>query len=556
MNRSTTLALVLLFVLFVILRLAGLSLPYHQDEWKNVSASETLESAGAFFAHPPLQSLLFVSSRNIFGIDGMRLMPFVFSLLSAILLFVVLGRRSSQHSALWALGLLTVCIYGVWGSLSVDVDGSILPFLFLLAVFFYDSFGISLPENKWKCFIFIIAVLFLGMMVKLSFVIVPGTLLIDWLWNNRKDIKSKQGSFVLIGGIVFVSVYVGLLYSIQAILPSFNIDFMLGHAKQFAGDGRSYLQIVVQSMKAIYYLSPLLLVPLVLIYKETLKRNSIFVIYIILGLIFYLVIFDFSRGALDKYLMFLIIPLVAISGDIIAGLFQKWRLEKDKMILFSPKILAGLAGILFVILIAINFLAHSVSALYPKTEWFSRIIHGNLNILTPFTGGSGPIGFYVSFLFIFVAFVVSLAFILLFLRNKKFGHFFLIVMIVTGVTYNLVFIEELSFAKINGSAPEVMRSTVSFIANNDQIKKVLTYNDIGARELSGIGKYAGRFYAAPQFEEGHRSKFAEFDGNYMIVGIPPIYQGFYSEFFSRCDSIFETQSVKITAVVYSCQIQK
>lgn len=555
MNRNTKIVLILLLVLFIALRLFGLSLPYHQDEWKNVSASETLYTAGSFFAHPPLQSFLFVSSRALFGIDSMRIVPFLFSIFSAILLFFVLKRRNGQHSALWAFGLFAICIYGVWGSLMVDVDGSILPFLFLLSVFCYDELFAVAVGRRWRCGMFLSIVLLVGMLVKLSFVLVPMTLLFDWIWNNRKEIGIRKIGFIVSGGALFFAVYIGLLYFIQAVCPSFSIDFMLGHAKQFSGESRSYLQILVQFMKALYYLSPLILIPLFLVSKETLKRNSIFVIYIILGLVFYLVIFDFSRGALDKYLMFLIVPSVVISGDIIAGLFQKWRLEKDKISL-SPKIVASITILLFAIFAVINILPHSVSPLYPKTEWFSRIIHGNLNILTPFTGGSGPMGFYVSFLLIFIAFLLSIIVVISVLRNKKYSYFFLVIMIVTGIIYNLVFIEELSFGKINGSAPQVMREVVTFVDNNPKIKKVLTYNDIGARELFGIGKYAGRFYAAPQFEQGHRKKFAEFDGHYMVVGIPSLHKGFYRDFFDKCDNIFETYSGNITGTVYSCQRQK
>ena len=39
-----------ILIIFTGLRLGGIYLPYHQDEWKNVSASSTVAGAGSFFA--------------------------------------------------------------------------------------------------------------------------------------------------------------------------------------------------------------------------------------------------------------------------------------------------------------------------------------------------------------------------------------------------------------------------------------------------------------------------------------------------------------------------
>ena len=122
-----------------------------------------------------------------------------------------------------------------------------------------------------------------------------------------------------------------------------------------------------------------------------------------------------------------------------------------------------------------------------------------------------------------------------------------------GATYNGVFTEELLFGEINGSAPEVLKSTVSFIAKTDSIKKVLSYNDIGNHELSAIGKYAGRIYATPDGEKGYKKKFADFNGQYMVIDIPHLYEnGFYGRFLAQCKIIFGTSSGKISGRVYDC----
>ncbi|MEK7499666.1 MAG: hypothetical protein AAB649_03600, partial [Patescibacteria group bacterium] len=72
-----------------------------------------------------------------------------------------------------------------------------------------------------------------------------------------------------------------------------------------------------------------------------------------------------------------------------------------------------------------------------------------------------------------------------------------VILVIVGLTYNFVFAEEFLFGKINGSAPETLLASVEFIRTQPEITKVLTFNDIGAGNLSLIGKYAGRIYATP-----------------------------------------------------------
>jgi hypothetical protein len=87
----------------------------------------------------------------------------------------------------------------------------------------------------------------------------------------------------------------------------------------------------------------------------------------------------------------------------------------------------------------------------------------------------------------------------------------------------------------------------------DEIKSVITHADAGAYELKGMGKYAGRFYAVPGYEEAHQKSFAKFDGHYLVVDMPHINNdSFYSKFFQTCQIAFATSSGVIAAHVYYC----
>lgn len=320
---------------------------------------------------------------------------------------------------------------------------------------------------------------------------------------------------------------------------------MVTHVLYYAHlSGRNYLQVVIQSIKAVFYLSPLLIAPLLFVSKDILKKVTPFLWYLALGFVFYFILFDFSRGALDKYLMFTIVPLCVISGAALSSCFVS----------FSPRghMRAIIAGLLISIaLIALLFTSPETVSLYPKTEWFSRVIRFDWNMLTAFNGGSGPAGFYVSFLFIAYSFLVAGAVALAGRIYKPLLAAAAVVMVCTGIVYNAVFIEEFSFGKVYGNAETALVPALAYLATTDAVTRVNTHNDIGAYELKHIGKYASHFTAAPQFEYVAREHLPTFDGAFLVVDIPPLYDGFYTDFFNSCTILFTARSGFITSTVYS-----
>jgi len=544
----------ILLLLFVIIRLPGISLPLFQDEWKNVASAASVQSAGAFFSHPPLMQIWFVAGRALIGPDQFRIIPLLFSLGAAVLVYLITRRRFEEKAAIFATALFTVSFYSIWGSLMADVDGSAIPFFFLLAIYFYDKLNSAADsKNIKKRLAILIAVCLTGLLIKLSFILVIGALVADYAFTNWRKLTWKRGLIGAIGLALFSLTYIALLYFIQAVYPAFSISFMLGHAGTYAENlGRNWIQIFVQGIKAVYYLSPLLIVPLLFINKEIFRKAGVFFWYIIFGLIFYFVLFDFSRAALDKYLMYLIAPLSVIGGAAIFQAFQtqdfSWRKLKWPI---------GMAALAAILLIFINFLPHNVLPLYPKTEWFSRVLRGEWNFLNPFNGGSGPMGFYVSFLFIVAAFIISFVIGIIGLIKREWKPACIVFILTIGIAYNAVLVEELFYGKINGNAPQVLRDSIAFIKKSDSIKRVITYNDTGNQYLSAMGKYEGRIYATPEGESGYKKKFSEFNGQYLVVDIPHLYEnGFYSKFFAKCDILFETVSGKITGRVYNCPNSK
>ncbi len=535
-----------LLLAFVVIRLPGLSLPYHQDEWKTAEIVRS-HIVGGLAAHPPLTERIYRWGGDVIGADNLRVIPLTFGVLSAALLYLVVRRRSGMYAAIAALSLYSVCMYGVWASLMVDTDGAILPSLFLLAVYVYDRCRRAATTRESYAWVCVAAlVITLGLLTKLSAVLILGALAADYLIEVRHRLTRRVFVRALIGILGCGAIAITAIVSAHFFLPSFDVSKMVAHVLYYVRfEGRGYLQILIQAVKALFYLSPLLIVPLVFISRETFKRYRIFVIYLGLGAFFYFVLFDFSQGALDKYLMFSIVPLAAIVGDILT------RVLAD---IPRVRVMQGLSlgGILAAILVSINFLSPQVVPLYPKTEWISAVAHGNWNILMPFTGGSGPLGFYVSFLFIAVSFATAGCMALGALIFPKIRPALLVAVMVVGLTGSAVFIEELLWGRINGSAPKVLAESVAYIASSE-IKSVITHADTGAYELNSLGKYAGRFYAVLGNESVHRERFAQHKGHYLVVDFPQLnMSGFYSRFFATCESVFDTSSGAIEAHVYYC----
>src|SRR3989344_827498 len=557
MSKKVFTALLVLLALFVLIRLPGIDLPYHQDEWKNVAASHDIESAGKFFAHPPFQQMMYVFANEVLGDDGMRFLPLIFAVGSAILLFLLLyDLYVSKYVATWGSALYLLCFYSVWGSLMVDVDGSVLPFFFLLAFYTYNRFVSTTGHVKWRWFTLVVLAVLFGFLFKLSFILVVGALVIDYFWHERMklSLRRREGWIYLakmmstVAG--FTIFYVLILLLIQKIYPQFSIELMLGHAGQHGEESKNWIQIPVQAIKSIFYLSPLLIVPLLWLNKESWIKMRVFALYLIVGFIFYFIVFDFSRAALDKYLMFVIVPLSALAGAALANILHSridWKNDWKAIVI---------AAVGSVALLLVNFLPHEVLPLYPKTLWFSKFLTGDWIMLNPFHGGSGPLGFYVSFLFIALTFIISFLAVAVSLWKKTWRKGAAIVVVSVGILYNGIFIEELLFGTMNGNAPEVLANSIKYIRDNEDIDKVLTYNDIGAGPLSQLSKYAGRIYAIPASEEGYRKKFSEHidqGGHFFLVEVPLLYDGFYSDFFSKCDTLFETRSGVIPGRVYSCK---
>lgn len=554
MKRGEKIIFAGIIAVFLALHFFGLNQPYHQDEYKWVLYANPEITAPGAVPHPPLTEFIYTRLGPIVGDNNFRLIPLFFGSINLILVFYLLRIVADTKSALWGIFLFTTSFFSLLASNMVDVDGAVMPMFLLLMLIGYfklrlNNFNFQTSGKKW--FLLFIFGAIGGILIKMSGVLSLLAIIIDFalikgLFDNKKKFLKFLGLIFGLGVAIIV-----LLVVAKLAFPFFPIEKSIVYWQHFWNSSsfwdRGWFQTFIQFAKGLMYLSPMLVLPILFINKIIFQKIRPLFIFIIVALVFYLVLFDFSIGALDRYFQFLIIPLCIISGIVLAKLLPTFRNGIDVL---DGIIILVISTILF----SLQFFNHFVPPLYPKSEWLSRLVSFNWNFLFPFTGGSGPTGFYVSFLFIALVWLVSIIIVLRNIHNPILHQKIIFGVLFLGLVYNSVFIEEYLFGQINGSAKKLVNESVAFIKENPDIERVVVYNDNGGFEVMKTGKYARRLYATPQFEGTYRDFFKTFSGHVMYVNIPRLAKGtFYTEYLNSCREIFKTTDRYLEGRVLDCR---
>jgi len=532
-------------LVLIALRVPALSTPYHQDEneWPGIVAEGSPLAGG--IPHPPLSEGIYVLSDRVFGNENLRMTPFLLSIVNVLLLYVLVRRRFGVNSALWAAGLFAVSYFSILASVTVDTDGQILPFFFLIAaIAYYEWQKVTVLRLKLLWGGVFLGALVFGFMTKLGFIVPAGAFVLDYLYQQRKRLNVRRLLAYTAGiGGFFIGIVLLILAS-QWLFPDFNLARSIEYWKKFFVIDRNFFQTCIQVAKSIMFTSPLLIALPFLLPKEQREKLSLFFWFLCAGVTFYVFLFDFSGAALDRYLQFVVVPLSVLGGVALYTAFNTAKITRGAF-------LAG--GVIAVVLSALQFLPHAVPALHPKSEWLSRLTSFNWDFLFPFTGGSGPMGFYVSFLMVALTFLACAGVIIAYCGKNITRITAAITLLIVGGTYNAVFIEEYYIGALNGNSRILLEGALEYIENNPEIEKVITFNEIGFYELTAMGKYQRRLYVEPAFMESYIPILREFTGHYLVVEIPRIDpNSMYATFFGSCEPLYRRTSGEITASVYDC----
>ncbi|MDO8496204.1 MAG: glycosyltransferase family 39 protein, partial [bacterium] len=393
--------LLIIFALFIFTRFLGLGQIYHQDEYRWASI------ANPFFGdiaspHPPLSENLYKFVGRIFGFDYLRIVPFMFSFLNLILIYFISLKISKNNKiALIAVGLFAINIYSLIANLQIDIDGAILPFFVLLTYYAYLHI-LEEGKRKERWLVLLGLAVIGGFLTKLSFLLFIAVLILDQ-GLRVYDFKERSFRYILrrlwpwIFGFLAIGSFFYYFYAS-------NSGKIIDYAKHFNSlnfASRAYFDLVFKMFKSVVWLSPLLALSVLrgLFTKDTLRKYQIWFMYLFLNLVFYLVLFDFSTLTIERYFMFLIIPAVLISAQVIYDLLERQPVNKRVYVI---------AGVVFVLLsYVVLSLPHDVIPLNPKEAYVDKVKSLEFNFLIPFTGGSGPSGFYFSAWFILLAWMIA-----------------------------------------------------------------------------------------------------------------------------------------------------
>jgi 4-amino-4-deoxy-L-arabinose transferase-like glycosyltransferase len=538
---------------FVFFHLSGVHLPYHQDEykWKLYSHPEIIPPGTV--PHPPLTEFIYTKIGPLVGDENFRFIPFSFGLINLILLYFLVKYLYGEKTAVISSIIFTFSFYSLLASLMVDVDGAVMPFFFLILLhgyFRWKEKNFVFEKSSWPFILLVVLGALGGFMIKVSAILPILAVFLDY--SIHKKIFGNWRKIIIYGLIMSgMLAFLGLLLFLSKdIFPSFNLKYSFGYWMHFADSSsflnRGWFQTLIQCIKSLFYTSPFLVLLPFFIVKEDFKKLRVLFLFLGIAFVFYVVLFDFSIGALDRYWQLVVVPLGIVSSVVIGKTLDEYG--KSKKILLGSSALA-------VVIFLLEFIPHFVPPLHPKTEWIERFVHLKWNFLYPFSGGSGPLGFYVSFLFIALCWIVSVLAVIFSLYKKQYKHTVIFFLIPLGVIYNSVFIEEYLFGYINGSAPRLLEKTIAFIKDNPDIKMVTTYNDNGGNELQVIDKYRRRLYIDPKFDEKIKIEtMNKYKEHYLVLNVPRIDpNSVYMKYFATCKEVYKDTDRYISSTVYDCR---
>jgi hypothetical protein len=546
-KNKTIILLIFFVVVFILLRIPGLDSPLHQDEYKWPEIANPALSGGVEIPHPPLAQFIYETAGRVVGYDiDFRYVPLVFGTINLLLLFYLMQMLFGRREAIIASLIWIFSYYSLLSSLMVDTDGAVMPFFFLISLIAYFKLRFTEPRRLFWWVVLILGIVG-GFLVKISFLLAPAAIFADFLWSKKNLITKKDLARYAGYGLLSI-IGLGLfLFVLKFVFPFSDFAKPFTYLTRFFEGPRGWFQTGIQVAKALLYSSPLLILIPFFGSKEIFRKVRVFFFFLLFAFFFYIILFDSSLGALDRYLQLLVLPLTVLTSIVIGEINWKENPKYEKFLLSG--IIVG------AIIFAFQFLPHYVPSLHPKAEWINRLFSPNWNFVYPFSGGSGPLGFYVSFLVLSSAWIISLGALARSFMRPHLKKSLIVFLIPISFIYSVIFIEEYSFGLVNGSAPKLLAGAVKFIETNPDIEMVTVYNDNGGDEIRRTGKYRKRLYTSPQFDIDVKVEtLNKFKEHYFVLDVPRIDQNSpYQRYFESCEIIFEEFDKKMSSVIYDCR---
>lgn len=511
------LVLVLLIILAsLFVRSFGLGASLFDDE---TMYGRAVANAGNFGFNPNhytpiLMQWLQLPVTSLWGFDSwvLKLVPLLFGLLIMFISYLISRQLFGSRAAKITLLLIGFSFYPILSSLQLDVEGSLMTFFYLLAV--YSLFQIE-EKNllKWKVTCGL--ALFFSLLSKHNAVLIFAILFVYVLIKDKFHLKKVIRKLFIpfsigIGGYMF---FLGFAYLID---PK-NLSMMFGHGSQFF-TGIYFSSIALPIL--FFWGTPLLLGSafLAMWYRKRLsgEKSLIFYAWLIIVLLFYVFIIEW--GDYSRYLANLVPPMAILGGNFLS----KFRIRFKEIVCCGMGCFS-LLGVFF-------WLNSFPSKLVPRffEKYLAEILNLNLNFLFSYTTSSGP-AFGVNFFIILFSLAAGFLFVILFiiLRNRQAAKMFLFAFLVVGLAFNFFLVAEFLF---HPTSPDV--SSVQYALADYFVSEELDY-PVFSNEEGVLFNINNKFNAdlglvdIPDNElemgiEKHLSRVQSGGGTLLVLNWPPI----------------------------------
>lgn len=438
--------LILLIFLFICIHIGSLTKSGYGDELYpyKMSGSDVFIKEiilGNDLGHTPFYIWPNYIASKIFGIHTwvFRSVSLLFSTGVLILIFFITKELYGKKQAIFsAILFIFSCWYYIF-STQLHIDAPFLNFFMLLCIYSFIKYDkITEPDkksNKLKTekkankntawLILCGAALGLAMLTKMTGFIALIIIIIYIICQKKSRIFDKKVFFNAIKHaaiIIFIAAIIFLPYVISSLLnPEINnpINALTELNKNYLITGESQNNITLVLIQ--YFLFLILLSPFFIFTilntisdKKEIKKHIFLLLWAIFIFLFYTFVFKGYTKSFERYFLFLLIPLIIISSDILVNL----NLKKKQMIAI------GVAFIFFLTMFSILNMNSEIIPFYPKTAYIEKLKNLDLNVAVPINGNAGPIGFYISLAMVICSYflVIILAFIYIlskYINSKK-----------------------------------------------------------------------------------------------------------------------------------------
>jgi 4-amino-4-deoxy-L-arabinose transferase-like glycosyltransferase len=458
MKRSTIL-IVLLVIIITLLKLSALDTALYDDEaqWASFTSDfDFFKSSANGFIFPPLGLFIFQAFAYILGFSAvtMRLTMALFSLINLSLIYLVAKEVYDCRTAMIAVALTSVSFYAFLASVQVDVEGSIIMFLYLL--FAYCFVKLKESKVKWS----LLGIIFgLALLVKSNTLLLAPILGLSLLLTSKDLIKSTIDT----AKVSFIGVAIFSMFPLVSLLYVADISHVFAYGGRVLALNLSGLA----PMMFLFWATPLLLGLAVLSILKLEKKDYFFISWIIVPFVFFsffIIQRDFSR-----YFMILIPPLVILGSKFIST----FRFKRKDLLA---------CGVLTIIYFGVLLVLNAQPLKYvPRhmSSYISELNSLNFNFLFSYTTSSGPT-FGVSFATIALTIFLSAALLLsfLFFRGKPIAKFIFIIFIAVNLAFNAFLVQEFVFHTQGPDPSQATYDLVDYFSEQELSYPVYT-NDEG-----------------------------------------------------------------------------